>query len=154
MDARRKRKKESQDAGVAVAAKLDGDKVVVSASLKSKRARHFKFNVLLLEDNIYGSQYGATESWMNYHNNAIRSSYAPITSSDISGTEWGYVGASSVQHKVIELPIENSRIVKSNCKVLVIITAQDANYDNKYEVVNTTMCELDQSVPFEYRDAQ
>lgn len=149
-----KLKKESQDAGVAVAAKLDGDKVVVSASLKSKRARHFKFNVLLLEDNIYGSQYGATESWMNYHNNAIRSSYAPITSSDISGTEWGYVGASSVQHKVIELPIENSRIVKSNCKVLVIITAQDANYDNKYEVVNTTMCELDQSVPFEYRDAQ
>ena len=149
-----KLKKESQDAGVAVAAKLDGDKVVVSASLKSKRARHFKFNVLLLEDNIYGSQYGATESWMNYHNNAIRSSYAPITYSDISGTEWGYVGANSVQHKVIELPIENSRIVKNNCKVLVIITAQDANYDNKYEVANTTLCGLNQSVPFEYRDSQ
>lgn len=148
-----KLKKESQDAAVAVSTKLDGDKIIISASLKSKRARHYKFNILLLEDNIYGSQYGAYYDWMNYHNNAIRSSYAPISQSDISGAEWGYVNANSVQHKVFEMTIENSRIVKQNCKVLVIIAAQDSDYENKYEVINTTMCELNQSAPFEYRDA-
>ena len=146
-----KLKKESTDAGVAVAAKLDGNKVVISASLKSKVARHYKVNILLLEDNIYSYQYNASQNWMHYHNNAIRSCYANITYSDITGDEWGYVGAMTTSNKVFELPIDNSNWVKSNCKVLVIIAAQDANYDNKYEVVNTTMCELGESKPFEYR---
>lgn len=146
-----KLKKESTDAAVAVAAKLDGDKIMVSASLKSKEARSYKFNILLLEDDIYGKQNGAWESWMSTHNNAIRASYATISQSDISGTEWGYVAAESTSNKVFEMPITDSRVVKSNCKVLVVITAKDSNYNDKYEVVNTTMCGLGQSKPFEYR---
>lgn len=146
-----KLKKESTDAAVAVAAKLDGDKIVVSASLKSKVARLYKVNILLLEDDIYSKQYNAWETWMSTHNNAIRACYATISSSDITGAEWGYVAAESTSHKVFELPIENTNWVKSNCKVLVIIAAQDANYGNKYEVVNTTMCDLNESKPFEYR---
>ena len=39
-------KKETANAAVAVATKLDGDKVVVSASLKSKEADRYKFNIL------------------------------------------------------------------------------------------------------------
>jgi phage gp45-like len=49
------------------------------------------------------------------------------------------------------MKIENNRVVKANCKVLVIIAAKDANYNDKYEVVNTTMCDLGESKPFEYR---
>ena len=144
-------KKETANAAVAVATKLDGDKVVVSASLKSKEADRYKFNILLLEDNIYSKQYNASESWMNYHNNAIRESHADIQYTDITGTEWGYVTAGSTTHKVIEIPISDSRWVKQNCKVLVIIAAKNDKYDNMYEVVNTTMCSLDESKPFEYR---
>lgn len=146
-----KLKKESADAAVAVAAALDGNKIIVSASLKSKEARTYKVNILLLEDGIYGRQYGASQDWMHTHNNAIRDSYAEINSTDISGCEWGYVAAETTSNKVFEMAIDNSSIVKSNCKVLVIIAAQDAKYDDKYEVVNTTMCNLGQSKPFEYR---
>ena len=146
-----KLKRESTDAAIAVAAKLDGDKIIVSASLKSKEARSYKFNILLLEDDIYGYQYGAWETWMSTHNNAIRGSYATISQSDISGEEWGYVAAETTSNKVFEMPITDGRVVKSNCKVLVIITAKDSNYNDKYEVVNTTMCGLGQSKPFEYR---
>ena len=146
-----KLKKESTDAAVAVAATLDGDKVIVSASLKSKEARSYKFNILLLEDDIYGKQNGAWETWMSTHNNAIRASYATISQSDISGEEWGYVAAETTSRKVFEMKIENNRVVKANCKVLVIIAAKDANYNDKYEVVNTTMCDLEESKPFEYR---
>ena len=144
-------KKETANAAIAVATKLDGDKVVVSASLKSKEADRYKFNILLLEDNIYSKQYNASESWMNYHNNAIRESYADIQYTDITGTEWGYVTAGSTTHKVIEIPISDSRWVKQNCKVLVIIAAKNDKYDNMYEVVNTTMCSINESKPFEYR---
>ena len=144
-------KKETANAAVAVATKLDGDKVVVSASLKSKEADRYKFNILLLEDNIYSKQYNASESWMNYHNNAIRESHADIQYTDITGTEWGYVTAGSTTHEVIEIPISDSRWVKQNCKVLVIIAAKNDKYDNMYEVVNTTMCSINESKPFEYR---
>ena len=146
-----KLKKESTDAAVAVAATLDGDKVIVSASLKSKEARSYKFNILLLEDDIYGKQYGAWETWMSTHNNAIRASYAAVSQTDISGEDWGYVAAETTSRKVFEMKIEDNRVVKANCKVLVIIAAKDANYNDKYEVVNTTMCGLDESKPFEYR---
>ena len=146
-----KLKKESTDAAVAVAATLDGDKVVVSASLKSKESRSYKFNILLLEDGIYGKQYGAWESWMSTHNNAIRASYAAVSQTDITGEDWGYVPAETTSRRVFEMKIEDSRVVKANCKVLVIIAAKDANYNDKYEVVNTTMCDLGESKPFEYR---
>lgn len=144
-------KKESTTAAVAVSTKLDGDKIVISASLKSKEADLYKVNILLLEDNIYSPQYNASESWMHYHNNAIRDAYPQLVYTDITGTEWGYVGAESTTHKVFEMPITNSKIVKQNCKVLVIIAAKSAEYDNKFEVVNTTLCGLNQSKPFEYR---
>ncbi|MBO5901859.1 MAG: Omp28-related outer membrane protein [Alistipes sp.] len=144
-------KKESTTAAVAVSTKLDGDKIVISASLKSKEADLYKVNILLLEDNIYSPQYNASESWMNYHNNAIRDAYPQLVYTDITGTEWGYVGAESTTHKVFEMPITDSKIVKQNCKVLVIIAAKSAEYDNKFEVVNTTLCGVNQSKPFEYR---
>ena len=145
-------KKEKQSAAVAVAAKIDGDKIIVSASLKSKEARHYKFNIFLLEDNIYGSQSNAYESWMNIHNNAIRDSYSVLSNSDITGSDWGYISAESTSSKVFEMAIPNTVIRRSELKVLVVIAAQDSQYNNKYEVVNTTMCKLGASVPFEYVD--
>jgi thiol-disulfide isomerase/thioredoxin len=145
-------KKERQSAAVAVATKIDGDKIVVSASLKSKEARHYKFNIFLLEDNIYGSQSNAYESWMNIHNNAIRDSYSVLSNSDITGSDWGYISAESTSSKVFEMAIPSTVIRRSELKVLVVIAAQDSQYNNKYEVVNTTMCKLGASVPFEYVD--
>ena len=137
--------------GVAASAKLDGNKIVVSLSLKSKVARQYKFNVLVLEDNIYSYQYNASESWMHYHNNAIRESYADIVYTDITGADWGFVNNESTTHKVVEIPFTDNRVVKTNCKVLVIIAAKNAAYEDKFEVVNTALCGLDQSTTFEYR---
>ena len=148
-----KLKKESTDAAVAVRAELVDDKIMVDAVLKSKVARNYKINILLLEDGIYSKQYNASEDWMNTHNNAIRDSYfdLPTDYSDISGVEWGDVEAMTTEQKSFEVPISKSDWVKENCKVLVIISAPDAEYGNKYEVVNTTMCNLGQTKPFEYR---
>ena len=40
---------------------------------------------------------------------------------------------------------------KENFKVIAIISAPSAKYDNKYEVVNTAMCEMDSSIGFDYK---
>ena len=139
---------ESQDVAAAVSTAVKGDDVLVSVALKSERDRTYRINIFLLEDDVYSYQYNATENWMHYHENAIRSSYFTLDYTDISGGEWGYVGKNSTTYKVFTLPTESSW-VKSNLKVLVIIAAQ--NSDNKYEVVNTTMCPINSSVPFDYK---
>ena len=89
---------------------------------------------------------------MNIHNNAIRDSYSVLSNSDITGSDWGYISAESTSSKVFEMAIPNTVIRRSELKVLVVIAAQDSQYNNKYEVVNTTMCKLGASVPFEYVD--
>lgn len=139
---------ESQDVAAAVSTAVKGDDVLVSVALKSERDRTYKINIFLLEDDVYSYQYNATENWMHYHENAIRSSYFTLDYTDISGGEWGYVGKNSTTYKVFTMPTESSW-VKSNLKVLVIIAAQNSN--NKFDVVNTTMCPINGSVPFDYK---
>lgn len=139
---------ESQDVAAAVSTAVKGDDVLVSVALKSERDRTYKINIFLLEDDVYSYQYNATENWMHYHENAIRSSYFTLDYTDISGGEWGYVGKNSTTYKVFTMPTESSW-VKSNLKVLVIIAAQNSN--NKFDVVNTTMCPINSSVPFDYK---
>lgn len=139
---------ESQSVAAAVSTAVKGDDVLVSVALKSERDRTYKINIFLLEDDIYDYQNGASENWMHYHDNALRLSYYTLDYTDISGGEWGYVGKNSTTYKVFTMPTESSW-VKSNLKVLVIIAAQ--NSDNKYEVVNTTMCPINSSVPFDYK---
>ena len=39
----------------------------------------------------------------------------------------------------------------NNCKLIAIISAPDSNYNNKYEVVNSAICEFGGSVGFDYK---
>ena len=146
-----KLKKESQNAAVAVATKVQDKEVMVNVAIKSAEARSYKINIFLLEDNIYGDQYNGWESWMNYHNNAIRASYATLDYTNISGADWGYVAENSTASKIFRITDLNDKWVPANLKVLVVIAAQDPEYGNKYEVVNTAMCPINGSIGFEYK---
>ena len=146
-----KLKKESQNAAVAVATKVQDKEVMVNVAIKSAEARSYKINIFLLEDNIYGNQYNGWESWMHYHNNAIRASYATLDYTNISGAEWGYVAENSTASKIFRITDLNDKWVRANLKVLVVIAAQDPDYGNKYEVVNTAMCPINGSIGFEYK---
>lgn len=144
-------KREKQDAAVAVATATEGDDIIVTTAIKSKVSRQYKYNIYILEDNIYSPQYNATESWMNTHHNAIRYCYPELTQyEDISGEVWGYVNGGTTMTKTVRVPITNSSWVRQNLKILVVISAKDAAYNNKFEVVNTAMCPIDGSIGFEY----
>ena len=45
----------------------------------------------------------------------------------------------------------NASWKKENFKFIVIISAPSKEHDGKYEVVNTTMCEIGQNTPIEYK---
>lgn len=145
-------RKDIAEAAVSIASVIDGDNLIISAELKTSVTQSYRIAVWMLEDGITESQYGATESWMNEHHDVIRYSLTPISSSDISGLDWGYLLANETSRKVFELPMKsNASWNVDNMKFIVVLSAPSKEHDNKYEVVYTTMCEIGQNTPIEYK---
>ena len=139
-------------ASVALATKRDGNKLVVNAAVKSSKDQNIKIALWLLEDDVYATQSNASASWMHTHHNVMRDGITGLSSTDISGVDFGYVNAYTTYERVMnfDLFIGNSWNI-NNCKLIAIISAPNSKYDGKYEVVNTAICEIGGSVGFDYK---
>lgn len=145
-------RKDVAEGAVSIASAIDGDNLIISAQLKTSVSQAYHIAVWMLEDDIYASQSGGYDSWMNTHHDVIRDCLTPISISDISGLEWGYAVANETSQRVFELPMKsNASWKRENFKFIVILSAPSKEHDGKYEVVNTTVCEIGKNKPFEYR---
>ena len=143
---------ENPSASVALAAKIVDEKIVVSASVKSSKTQNIKLSLWVLEDDIYATQSNATASWMHTHHNVLRDAPTKVSATDISGVDFGYVQANTTLSRVMEFDLfAASSWKKENFKVIAIISAPSEKYDNKYEVVNTAICDFGSAVGFDYK---
>ena len=139
-------------ASIALAAKIEGEKIVVSASVKSSKTQNVKLSLWVLEDDIYATQSNATASWMHTHHNVLRDAPTKVSATDISGVDFGYIEANTTLSRVMEFDLfAASSWKKENFKVIAIISTPSEKYDNKYEVVNTAICEFGSSIGFDYK---
>ena len=143
---------ENPSASVALAAKIVDEKIVISASVKSSKTQNVKLSLWVLEDDIYATQSNATASWMHTHHNVLRDAPTKVSATDISGVDFGYVQANTTLSRVMEFDLfAASSWKKENFKLIAIISAPSEKYDNKYEVVNTAICDFGSSVGFDYK---
>ena len=139
-------------ASIALAAKIEDEKIVISASVKSSKTQNVKLSLWVLEDDIYATQSNATASWMHTHHNVLRDAPTKVSATDISGVDFGYIEANTTLSRVMEFDLfAASSWKKENFKVIAIISAPSEKYDNKYEVVNTAICEFGSSIGFDYK---
>ena len=141
-------KKDKADVGIAAAASLSGDDVLVNVEIKAAKANSYRVAAWLLEDGIYSLQSGMSESWHNTHDNALR--YAAGKSSQLSfvGDRLGEVAAGEKAGKVFVLPVEDEWVA-DNCEVLILVTAADEN--GNYDVVNCALCQIGETVTYDYK---
>ena len=141
-------KKDKADVGIAAAAKLSGNDVLVNVEVKAAKANSYRVAAWLLEDGIYSLQSGMSESWHNTHDNALR--YAAGKSSQLSfvGDKLGEVAAGQKAGKVFVLPVEDEWVA-DNCEVLILVTAADEN--GNYDVVNCALCQVGETVTYDYK---
>ena len=141
-------KKDKAPVGIAAAAKLSGNDVLVNVEVKAAKANNYRVAAWLLEDGIYSLQSGMSESWHNTHDNALR--YAAGKSSQLSfvGDKLGEVAAGEKAGKVFVLPLEDAWVAE-NCEVLILVTAADAN--GNYDVVNCALCQVGETVTYDYK---
>ena len=143
---------ENPAASIAYAAKIEGDKIVVSASVKSSVSQNYKLSLWVLENDIYANQTAATADWMNTHSSVMRDAPTGVSSSNIAGIDFGYVEAGTTMSRVLEFDLFCANFwKKENFSLIAILSAANENYNGKYEVVTTAMCDFGSSVGFDYK---
>ena len=138
--------KESADAGIAAAASLASNSVIVNTEVKAAVENDYRITAWLLEDGIEAKQLNAKEEWMNIHNNAIRQA---VTTNPISGMDLGTIKAGEKASLAMSLEIVGTKWNLDNLKVMVIASAKNSN--GKYEVVNVTLCPVNGTVAYDYK---
>ena len=144
---------ENPSASVALAATIHNDKLVVNTEVKSAVAQNIHLAIWVLEDDIYARQSGGYEEWMHTHHSVLRDCPTGISKSDISGIDFGYIQENSSKSKIVEFDlVKNGEWNSDNFKVIAVISSPNEEFDNRYEVIDTSMCDIDGTSPHEYKN--
>lgn len=143
---------ENPTASVALAATINEGKYVVNVEVKSAVAQNIHIALWALEDDIYAKQSGGSAEWMNNHHSVLRDALTGVSKSDISGIDFGYMQANTAKSKVLEFELFEATAWNSdNFKLIAIISSPNEEFDNRYEVINSAMCEIDSAKAHEYK---
>ncbi len=143
---------ENPSASVALAATIKDGKYVVNVEVKSAEAQNIHLALWVLEDGIYANQSGTTEAWMDNHHSVLRDCLTGASKSDISGIDFGYVQANTTMSRVYQFDMFEATAWKSeNFKLIAVISSPNEEFDNRYEVIDTAMCDIDGTAAHDYK---
>ena len=139
--------KDVADVGISAVSVITGNILKVKVQIKVAKENTYRIAAWLLEDNIYALQSGATASWQNTHNNALRAMAGESKTEQIYGLKVGTLqpGAKASMESEITL---NESWDADNCKLLIIASSSDGLGD--YDVANCIIAPIGESVKFEY----
>lgn len=141
-------KKSGADVGISLTVNQGDGKVYCSAQIKAAVSNEYKVNAWLLENNIYSpDQNGATKDYHYYYNHALRSTSESVSRVDFSGKSMGMIYTGETRNYECEIPVESNWNM-NNLEVLIVVTAR--NGSNNWDVANTAVCGINQTVPFAY----
>ena len=142
-------KKDGADVGIAMAVEGDSTNIYCAAQVKAKEAKEYKVVAWLLESNIYSpNQAGATKDYHKLYNFALRNISGEYSRNNVAGESVGVLEAGQTYDCAFTLPIVSTKWNWENMGVLVIVSAKDAN--NRWDVVNSAYCPVQESKAFEY----
>lgn len=140
------------DVGISMAVCGDSENVYFASEIKAAKTNEYRATAWLLESDIYSpNQSGATKPEHKIYDFAIRNGLN-ITRSDISGEDLGTIEAGKSVEYSRTLDITSKTWATDNLGVIVIVSAKDKN--NRWEVVNSLYCPVNESKPFEFVTAE
>lgn len=139
--------KDKADVGIAAAVKRTDNELGINVQIKAAEENQYRIAVWVLEDEIKGRQDGATEEWMNTHNNAIRAMAGSTINLRIYGEKAGDIKAGETAEKSFAVTLEEDWNA-DNCKVLVVVNAAGA--DGRFDLANCAICPIDGEITYKY----
>lgn len=140
-------KKDKAEAGICAAVQTSGNTIMVNTEIKVAKDNQYRIAVWILEDDIYSRQSGASESWYNTHENALRYMHGSSVISRIYGEKMGSLKTGEKKSLEVSIPVESGWKVE-NCEVMIVVSSADSS--GNYELVNSIVCPVGDSVAYEY----
>lgn len=142
-------------AGISARAELDGNTLVVIASVKAAETSEFRIGAWLLEDGIEGQQanYNAA-SWTgdyNTHDNCIRVADSRLSNTNFTGHSLGTIEAGETAEYAFVINIEEGWVAE-NCHLALFITAPEAESSDIFTVNNAVSCDINGEVTYQYSE--
>ncbi|MBE6231136.1 MAG: Omp28-related outer membrane protein [Bacteroidales bacterium] len=131
-------------AGIAVNSVLSGKTLAVKALVKAAETAEYRVGAWLLEDDLISEQAGASQEWMNKHNNVLRIADSEISQSNFSGHKLGQIKAGEYSEYVFVMELDPSW-QEENLHLAVFIT-------NGGLVNNVVDCKVGESIGFDYAE--
>lgn len=138
---------DAADAGISASVLQTGNSLGVNVQVKSAKKNQYRIAVWVLEDGIRCKQEGASEDWMNTHNNALRAMAGATLNLRIYGEKVGELDKGDTAEKSFVIPVEEGWNV-DNCKILVVVNG--ARADGRYDLVNCAVCPVGGEVSYKY----
>lgn len=139
-------------AGISARAELDGNTLVVLASVKAATASEFRIGAWLLEDGISGRQSNYNQAAWNgdydTHDNCIRIADSKVSNINFTGYSLGSIDERETAEYAFVMTLEDDWVAE-NCKVVLFVTSADEGSKN-YSVDNAVACGIDSEVSFMY----
>lgn len=139
--------KSAADVGIAAAVQRTDNSLGVNVQIKAAKENQYRIAVWVLEDGIKSRQDGATEEWMNTHNNAVRAMAGSTINLRIYGEKAAVVRAGETAEKSFTVALEEGWNA-DNCKVLVIANA--AGEDGRFDLANCAICKIGEEITYQY----
>lgn len=137
------------DVGITMATSGDTENVFCSAQLKAAKTNEYKVVAWLLENDIYSpNQAGATKEHHKIYNYALRNISGDYDRNNITGDSIGTLEEGQTYDCSFTLPIASNKWNHENLGVIIIVTAKDSK--NRWEVVNTAYCAVNENKAYEY----
>ena len=142
-------KKDGADIGISMAVTGDPNTVYCAASVKAAVSKEYKVTAWLLESNISSpKQKGGSKPYHFIYNNALRNMAHNYSESNVHGESIGVLAEGETKELAFELGVTSTKWNFENMSVVVVVSAKDDN--DRWEVVNSACCPLNESKPFEY----
>ena len=132
--------------GISASVTHKDGKLYINAEVKSVVQNDFRLAIWVLEDEIYGRQSGATDSWQNTHENALRAMYGSGLAAQIYGESIGKLKAEQKVKRIFSMDCNDGWNIE-NCKVLLIVTSPRGE---NFELENSIVCPVGESVEYAY----
>lgn len=139
-------------AGISASAELNGNTLVVRASIKASQTSEFRIGAWLLEDGIEGRQSNYNPgTWTgNYdvHDNCIRIADSRVSNSNFTGHSLGTIEAGETAEYAFVMTLDDGWVAE-NCHLALFITTPEDGEDY-FSVNNAVSCSINGEVSFDY----
>ena len=139
-------------AGISARAELNGNTLVVLASVKAASTSEFRIGAWLLEDGIYGKQSnyesGIWTGDYDTHDNCIRIADSKVSNINFTGYSLGTIEEGETAEYAFVMTMEDGWVA-DNCRLVLFVTTIDEDA-RSYTVNNAVKCDINGEVPFQY----